>query len=232
MSVRESQNLKLWKSVDTTDLSYTKHVNQRGGYTAISPQYQLMIATEQFGAYGAGFGLCRSEMSFELFESTGIVIHKAVFFYLLDGKRYEFPLTNAIEAAKTTKNGRYVDTDFAKKVETNTVSKALSKLGFNADVFMGLHEDQSYIAELQNELAIQKADDKDAEIVRQRNEHEDWKQCELDAYQHLKTITALKTAYTAHARACKRRNDEEGMKAFKRQYESRLLDLGGENETA
>lgn len=227
-----NKNLKLWDSVEKTDLQFTKHVPQRGGYTAISPQYQLKCATEQFGAYGAGFGLSVSDFDMSIFEATGIVIHKAMFFYVMDGQRYEFPLSNAIEAAKATKNGRYVDTDFAKKVETNTVSKALSKLGFNADVFMGLHEDQSYIAELQNELAMQKADDKDAEIVRQRNEHEDWKQRELDTYQHLKTITALKTAYTAHARACKRRNDEEGMKAFKRQYESRLLDLGGENETA
>ncbi len=227
-----NQNLKLWKSVDTTDLTYTKHVNQRGGYIAISPQYQLKCATEQFGPYGAGFGLCVSEFDMSIFEATGIVIHKAMFFYMLDGQRYEFPLSNAIEAAKSTKSGRYVDTDFAKKVETNTVSKALSKLGFNADVFMGLHEDQSYIAELQNELAIQKADDKDAEIVRQRNEHEDWKQRELDTYQHLKTLTAVKNAYTAHARACKRRNDEEGMKAFKRQHDSRLLELGGKNEIA
>lgn len=227
-----SVNLKLWSAVEKTDLQFTKTVNQRGGYTAISPQYQLMEATKQFGPYGFGFGLCQSDFDMSIFEATGIVIHKAVFFYMFEGKRCEFPLSNAIEAAKTTKNGRYVDTDFAKKVETNTVSKALSKLGFNADVFMGMMEDQSYLAELQNEIAIQKADDKDAEIVRQRTEHEAWKEREIDAYQHLKTITALKTAYTAHARACKRRNDEEGMRAFKRQYESRLLDLGGENETA
>ena len=221
-------NLKLWQAVEKTDLSFTKHVNQRGGYTAISPQYQLMKATEQFGAYGAGFGLSKSDMSFELFESTGIVIHKAEFFYVLDGKRYEFPITNAIEAARTTKNGRFVDTDFAKKVETNTVSKALSKLGFNADVFLGLMEDNSYLSDLQNELAIQRADDKDAELVKQRLEHEAWRTKELATYSELKTVNALKTVYTGHIRHCQRRNDNEGMMMFKTAYESRLAELSNE----
>ena len=220
-----SVNLKLWSAVEKTDLQFTKTVNQRGGYTAISPQYQLMEATKQFGPYGFGFGLCQSDFDMSIFEATGIVIHKAVFFYMFEGKRCEFPLSNAIEAAKTTKNGRYVDTDFAKKVETNTVSKALSKLGFNADVFMGMMEDQSYLAELQNEIALQKADDKDAEIVQQRLEYDSWKQAELATYSALKTMNALNTVYTGHVRKCKRYNDDAGILLFKAAYENRKAEL-------
>lgn len=220
-----NKNLKLWDSVEKTDLQFTKHVNQRGGYTAISPQYQLKCATEQFGAYGAGFGLCQSDFDMSIFEATGIVIHKAMFFYMLDGQRYEFPLSNAIEAAKTTAKGRYVDTDFAKKVETNTVSKALSKLGFNADVFMGMMEDQSYLAELQNDMALQKADDKDAEIIQQRLEYDAWKQNELKVYASLQTLNALNTVYTGHVRKCKRHNDDSGILSFKSAYENRKSEL-------
>lgn len=222
-----SNNLKIWSAVEKTDLSFTKHVNQRGGYTAISPQYQLKCATEQFGAYGAGFGLCVSDLDFSLFDATNIVIHKAVFFYVMDGQRYEFPITNAIEAARTSKDGkRFVDVDFAKKVETNTVSKALSKLGFNADVFMGLMEDQSYLAELQNEIALQKADDKDEEIIKQRLEYDNWKRAELAVYSSLQTEAALKTVYTGHVRKCKRHNDEDGIRLFKEACESRAAELG------
>lgn len=219
-------NLKLWQAVEKTDLQFTKMVNQRGGYTAISPQYQLKCATEQFGPYGYGFGLSQSDFDMSIFDATGIVIHKAVFFYLMDGKRCEFPLSNAIEAARNGKDGRrFVDTDFAKKVETNTVSKALSKLGFNADVFMGMMEDQSYLAELQNDLALQKADDKDAEIVQQRLEYDAWKQAELATYSALKTMNALNTVYTGHVRKCKRHNDDAGILAFKTAYESRKSEL-------
>lgn len=218
-------NLKLWSEVEKTDLQFTKPVNQRGGYTAISPQYQLKTATEQFGPYGAGFGLCETDFDFSLLESTGIVIHKARFFYVLDGKRHEFPISNAIEAAKTTKNGRYVDVDFAKKVETNTVSKALSKLGFNADVFMGLMEDRDYLQELSNEMALQKADDKDAAIVSQRLEYDQWKQSELAAYQHINTLNALQTVYTGHIRKAQRHNDNDGMLQFKQAHDKRKSEL-------
>ena len=218
-------NLKLWQSVEKTDLAFTKFVNQRGGYTAISPQYQLMKATEAFGPYGLGFGLSESELSFELLEMTGIVIHKAKFFYMLDGKRCEFPIHNAIEAQRTTKNGKFTDVDFAKKVETNTVSKALSKLGFNADVFMGMLEDDSYVQELQNEVALQKADDKDQEIIKQRLEYEDWKQAESLVYPSLNTLTALQTVYTGHIRKCQRHKDEAGMVMFKSLMEARKAEL-------
>ena len=222
-------NLKLWQSVEKTDLAFVKHVNQRGGYTAIAPQYQLMKATEQFGPYGAGFGLSESDFDFNLVESTNIVIHKAVFFYVIDGCRHQFPISNAIEFARVTKDGKkIVDVDFAKKVETNTVSKALSKLGFNADVFLGLMEDNSYLSDLQNELAIQRADDKDAELVKQRLEHEEWRAKELATYSELKTVNALKTVYTGHIRHCQRRNDNEGMMMFKTAYESRLAELSNE----
>lgn len=219
-------NLKLWSAVEKTDLQFTKTVNQRGGYTAISPQYQLKCATEQFGPYGAGFGLCQSDLDFSLFDSTNIVIHKAVFFYVMNGERFEFPITNAIEAARTGKEGRrFVDVDFAKKVETNTVSKALSKLGFNADVFLGLMEDNSYLQELSNEIALQKADDKDAEIIKQRLEHEEWKAKSLATYQNLKTMNALDTVYKGHVRHCQRRNDNAGLLEFKNAYDTRKAEL-------
>lgn len=222
-------HLKLWSAVEKTDLQFTKTVNQRGGYTAISPQYQLKTATEQFGPYGAGFGLCQSDLDFSLISINHVVIHKAVFFYVIDGNRYEFPITNAIEMARTTKDGKLmVDIDFAKKVETNTVSKALSKLGFNADVFLGLMEDNSYLQELSNEIAIQKADDKDAEIIKQRLEHDEWKIKELATYASLKTINALDTVYKGHVRHCQRRNDNSGLLEFKSAYDTRKAELVGE----
>lgn len=221
-----SKNLKLWDAVEKTDLRFTKHVSQRGGYTAISPQYQLKCATEQFGSYGAGFGLCHSDFDFSLISINHTVIHKAVFFYISDGQRHEFPINNSIEMARLSKEGKLiVDVDFAKKVETNTVSKALSKLGFNADVFMGMMEDQSYLAELQNEMALQKADDKDAEIIQQRLEYDAWKQNELQAYSYLNTLNALNTVYTGHVRKCKRHNDDAGILLFKSAYEERKAQL-------
>lgn len=220
-----SNNLDIWSKVEKTDFSHTKKVNQRGGYTAIDPQYQLKEATKVFGPYGKGFGLCATDFDMSLFESLGVVIHKAVFFYVDDGQRCEFPISNAIQATTGFGEKKRVDVDFAKKVETNTVSKALSKLGFNADVFMGLFEDNQYMQELSNELALKKADDKDAEVMRQAKEYEDWKAKELSVYPSINTLAGLQTVYTGHVRKCQRHNDEKGVMMFTKAKDKRKAEL-------
>ena len=222
-------NLNIWSQVEKTDLSYAKKVNQRGGYTAISPQYQLKQATKVFGSYGKGFGLSESDFDMSLFESLGVVMHKAKFFYVTGSERVEFPISNAIQATVGAGDKKRVDVDFAKKVETNTVSKALSKLGFNADVFMGMFEDNQYIQELNNELAIQKSEDKEQEAIKQAREYDEWKLKELESYQHLNSLNALQNAFTAHVRKCKRMNDEKGIKQFTKAKDQRKQELT-ENE--
>lgn len=219
------ENLSIWSQVEKTDFTHTKKVNQRGGYTAVSPQYQLKEATKVFGSYGKGFGLSESDFDMSLFESLGVVMHKAKFFYLSEGERVEFPITNAIQATTGAGDKKRVDVDFAKKVETNTVSKALSKLGFNADVFMGMFEDNQYMQELSNELAVKKSEDKDAELAKQAREYDEWKLKEIESYQHLSSLNALKNAYTAHIRKCHRVGDEQGVKQFTKVKDARKQEL-------
>jgi hypothetical protein len=219
------ENLSIWSQVEKTDFTHTKKVNQRGGYTAVSPQYQLKEATKVFGSYGKGFGLSESDFDMSLFESLGVVMHKAKFFYLSEGERVEFPITNAIQATTGSGDKKRVDVDFAKKVETNTVSKALSKLGFNADVFMGMFEDNQYMQELSNELAVKKSEDKDAELAKQAREYDEWKLKEIESYQHLSSLNALKNAYTAHIRKCQRVGDEQGVKQFTKVKDARKQEL-------
>lgn len=160
-------NLKLWESVKEPDRDFVKKVNMRGGFTSVSPQYIIKLATNHLGIYGAGFGLSESSFDYSLLESHRVAIHTAVFFYMMDGERFSFPITNSIEVV--TRNG-HVDTDYAKKAETNTLCKALSKLGFAADVYMGLFEDENYVDDLTNRQNIDKASDKDAERARQAQE--------------------------------------------------------------
>lgn len=220
-----NENLSIWSQVEKTDFTHTKKVNQRGGYTAVCPQYQLKEATKVFGPYGKGFGLGVSDFDMSLFDSLGVVMHKAKFFYVLNGERVEFPISNAIQATTGTGDKKRVDIDFAKKVETNTVSKALSKLGFNADVFMGMFEDNQYMQELSNELALKKADDKDAELAKQVKEYDEWKTKELSVYPSLKTMNALQIAFTGHVRKCQRHNDVQGIKLFTQAKDKRKQEL-------
>ena len=139
-------NTKLWDSVEKTDPKFTKKVNQRGGFTAIGAQYQVRKATEAFGPFGIGWGV--KEETFQRYEVTGLVLYQGTLWYKYGEDNGEVPIHSSI---KYHANSR-VDDDFAKKVATDAMTKGLSKLGFNADVFMGLFDDNKYVSTLKKEF--------------------------------------------------------------------------------
>ena len=148
MSIKE--NMKLWKSVETTDPNFTKKVNQRGGFTAIGAQYQLRTATETFGPFGWGWGV--KDERIEKWEDVGLAVYQATLWYNIDGYGTDDETYGTIpihSSIKYQNNGR-VDDDFMKKVATDALTKGLSKLGFNADVFMGMFDDNKYVNKLTN----------------------------------------------------------------------------------
>lgn len=213
--------MEVWNRVDKTDPAYTKKVTQRGGFTAIDAMYQTKKATEIFGMYGKGWGLSKTGFNFSMLEATGMVIHEAVFFYVKDDKRYEFPIHNAIKPMMGAKG----DEDWPKKVETNTISKALSRLGFCADVFMGDFDDQDYIQDRINEEAIEKAEDKDMERVRQAQEYNEWLESHKRILSSSPSLHELKTIFAMVYRKCVKRNDDAGQKSAALVYEKRKLEL-------
>jgi len=144
-----TENMKLWSAVEKTDPKHTKPARIGGmSITAIAPQYQILKATEQFGPYAIKWGFKNIEFDFSLVQSHKLVVLKATFF-CPDG---ECQVVNSakiwMDRAETM-----VDADFAKKMETDALTKVLSKMGFNADVFMGRYDDNKYVAEMQQEFA-------------------------------------------------------------------------------
>ena len=214
-------NLELWNSVKKTDAEFTKKVSQRGGYTAVSPQYQLQEATKAFGPYGMGFGFESCEMDYSQLDALGLVLVKAVFFYVREGNRYTFPLNNAWPV----KQGSRVDPDFAKKAETNTMSKALSKLGFSADVFMGQFDDAEYVNMISSEQAIEKAEDKIAEEERQKAEYREKCAKELHLVSTASNANELQKLFTGYVRRANLRNDKDHVLALIKSKDNRKGEL-------
>jgi hypothetical protein len=148
-------NLDLWNKVEKTNPSHTKSANVRGNkITAIAPQRQVKNATEQFGSYGAAWGFKEINFDYSLVEILHIIVFKGVFFF----PGGEFPITSSIGAYMDRAREK-PDQDFAKKVETDALTKALSKLGFNADVFMGMYDDHKYVQMMQEEFREPSAND-------------------------------------------------------------------------
>lgn len=60
-------NLLLWNKVEKTNPAYTKKAKVGGhSITAIAPQYQILNATQQFGAYGEKWGFKNIELDYSI----------------------------------------------------------------------------------------------------------------------------------------------------------------------
>ena len=140
-----TDNLRIWSKVEKTNPAHTKKVNQRGGFTAISAAFQIKNATEQFGPIGEGWGYITGD---PIIIDTLITVPVS----LWHGDRANVfgPMLGCEEWKD--KSGR-VDSDAPKKAVTDGLTKLLSQLGFNADVFLGRFDDSKYVAEMEREFA-------------------------------------------------------------------------------
>lgn len=206
-----SKNMSIWDQVSRTDPKFTKESGFGRKFTSISPQYQLREATKVFGPYGKGFGFESCEIELIGEDLSKIAFVKAVFFFVdLDG-RHTFPINNtwSAMAGSAKKNTLHVDEDFAKKAETNTLSKALSKLGFSADVFMGQFDDHEYVAMVTSETAIENAEDQIAETRKQREEYQEKCIKEIEYIRNAKTMGELKGLYQDFTKRADTRSDQK-----------------------
>lgn len=144
----ENNNLELWNKVQKTNPNYTKKAKVGGmTITAIAPQYQIMMVTEQFGVYGKTWGFKNVQLDYSLVEKYDMVVFKGTFFF----PEGQFEIVNSCKLFMD-RNKKMLDDNFAKKIETDTLTKAISKLGFNADIFLGKFDDVRYLNEVKEEF--------------------------------------------------------------------------------
>jgi hypothetical protein len=130
--------LEFWNTVCVTDPDITKKVEQKGGFTAIDAQIQIKNATALWGPYGGAWGVKDCRYDYVGYSDDGPieVFLEAVFYSPLG----EMELSTDIAWRKGG--------DSRKKLLTDLTTKALSKLGFNSDVFEGKFDDNKYVAEM------------------------------------------------------------------------------------
>lgn len=149
--------LELWNKVCKTDPKFTVKANVKGNkITSIKPQYQIKLATEQFGPYGRTWGFRNIRYEYALMEK-GLVTFIGEFFF----PEGNFVISNSIGIYRDNAQTK-IDDDFAKKCETDALTKALSKLGFNSDIFLGQYDDMRYVQEITNEFAQKDAKENEA----------------------------------------------------------------------
>ena len=159
--------LALWNAVEKTNPYYTKQFSRGGGFkgTAINAIYLIKKATEQWGPMGQKWGVRiideKVMKGAPVLNGDGIEIAKEQVHVV----RVEVWGPNGICApgfGQTTfvgrnKNGMFTDEEAPKKSLTDAVSKALSWLGFSADVHLGLFDDNKYVNDRRAEEASRRA---------------------------------------------------------------------------
>jgi hypothetical protein len=137
--------LELWNKVSKSDPKFLKKVSfgQRS-FTAIDPQYQVRSATEQFGPVGEGWGWTAENRFIDLSNGDTAVVSDVTIWHGTPGNAFgPFPgCRKFFDAAKQRLNE-----DAPKMAVTDGLTKGLSHLGFNADVFLGEMDGNKYAAD-------------------------------------------------------------------------------------
>lgn len=183
-----SNNMRIWDAVSKTDPSHTKHVNQRGGFTAISAHYQIMSATKQFGPIGQGWGYDAGE---PIFIENLVSVPVTIWHGSRDNR------FGPIYGGAEWKNGSgRIDTDGIKKAETDALTKGLSQLGFNADVFLGRFDDNKYIEQVKEHFEQERQEEVKQQTAAELKRNGVWQAFEaaLRACEDLEALEACRTA--------------------------------------
>lgn len=156
-----ADNMRVWYQVDKTDPAFTKKLEYgKGGFkpTVVDAQYQIKQMTEIFGPIGIGWGISGERITTHEFQpekegdkepplNTKFIYQAHL--WLKDGQGFDF--SSDINLMEKTKNGWQLVTDPIKKVSTDALTKAFSRLGLAADIFMGRFDDNVYLQERKKE---------------------------------------------------------------------------------
>ena len=150
----KQDNMRIWSQVERTNPEHTKPVPKgRFKLTAICAQSQRKRATEVFGPCGIGWGV---DPKFERYEfmdvgELKVCTYHGVLWFMDGTQRGEVPIMASIPVESFGK----FDDEYSKKVSTNALTKGLSVLGFNADVFMGKFDDNQYVNAMTQEFSTE-----------------------------------------------------------------------------
>lgn len=167
-------NMAIWNRNKTIDPKYTKQATVSGqSITSFSLQSVTMMATQEFGPFGKGWGY---EVEQERFDDGAIIqdmvthengdvqpqikeiTHTLIirFWYMLDDEKIICPVqAGHTPYLRRTKYGPSHDDEYYKKTLADAIKKSLSMLGFGADIFLGLMDDPTYLEIMQSERDLQ-----------------------------------------------------------------------------
>ena len=143
--------MRIWELWQISDKKYTKQQQFGAKLTAINAQSQIMNATMTWGPMGVEWGVDNERWHYFNDISTGMpkICHYRATLYFPSGlsepSKTEGVISITADEEIVKPTGQY-NVDWSKKVSTDALTKGLSRLGFNADIFLGDWDDNKYVA--------------------------------------------------------------------------------------
>lgn len=151
-----TDNLAIWSTLAKTDPAHTKKFVRGGGFrgTAVKPIYTDQKMTQQFGPCGIGWGITApTYQTVPTPEGEVAVFCWLSVWYVSEGKRSaDIPGVGGDFVIKKTSKGLTPDDEAFKKAATDAIGNAMKHIGMSADIHMGQHDDDKYVADLQREM--------------------------------------------------------------------------------
>lgn len=237
-------NTEIWAAAFSTPPEYTKQYKGPGGFQgkAISSLYPVFKATELFGPVGLGWGY--SILKDEMITGAPILAKDGAplgcnetthsmtveLWAERDGHRMTAIGIGLTPFITTNKYGVSTDHEAQKKSLTDALKGGLKMWGISADVYMGEHDNPEYVAHMQKQSAIDKADDKAAEAIKQTQEYEAWKTTNLKLVETATSLNELKKVHEAAVLKASRNEDEKFVKEITLACTKRKEQLQEKNE--
>ena len=162
-----SDNMQLWDAVRTPDPAATKAFTRGGGFkgTATNAVYLIQRATEHWGPMGTKWGVeivdDRVIEGAPLLGKDGSVIGRELLHVIRINLRHpggSVPGYGQTMLVGVNKYGPFTDEEAPKKSLTDALTKALSWLGFAADIHLGRWDDNKYVNQAKAVYAEQATD--------------------------------------------------------------------------
>lgn len=150
--MKTSEGLEFWAQVEKSEAKYVKAIPNKS-YSAIDAHSQLRRATELWGPLGGAWWIEVEDSILTTTEGPLFFVRLKLFTPLGSHPIIAYASTPLTPTYKRGQPDEYttLDDEAPKKTVTNARSKALSELGFNADVFFGKFKDDKSLAAARRE---------------------------------------------------------------------------------
>ena len=126
----------LWNKVYKTDPALIQEYEAADGtmLKTVPSIHRIEKATEHLGQYGSNWGL--KDIKHSKFQIQQLVFAELEAVFYVKTLGIEFEISNSTAIVNRTEDGKLtLNSTYRKALETDTINKALSRLGFFADLY-------------------------------------------------------------------------------------------------